>query len=686
MTDQSEDTTHAAEDGLLNRRAYLRLTSAAGVIGVGSAAFAGNAGATDTEPQRTLTIEGSSGGSRYRFSVGGDLNKSTAMNASINSNDDLSGNTADGSVAKSGRDSYAFSGEVTGFSTGGDPLLYLNGEPLTDTLTIEDIPEDRRTNYELRVDGEVLKSTAMSASINGNDEITPRDDPYSVSQRIGEEALAGETYALGGVNNGKDSYVVSGEITGFHADGNVTVYLNGEEVAEPARFVRTTLTFESIDGDYASYDFATSGDITKSKFMGATINDNDTMESGGADGAVTGNGRDSYAFTGEITDFSGSDNLRVYLNREEIDKSTLSGGSKFKNTLTIEGNGGRTDYDFAVEGTVKANYGIGDEDTIEGKTATGAVTSGQDSYTFTGDIASFRTEGDGSFTTYLNGNEVDPVTLGETQTTPDADQLPNEVSIRALTNARTEYGIGVSGTLATGDRTNTWSGDNAAYEYARGWVAGKGLDNYKFSGEIRTLTDFETFQIDIDRQNQTIDIEDFDSGGQTNYEIMVSGGMTATSSSSEDSVSGGTATGGINGGTDVYEFTGDIFELTIKDAFTVKPTYKPQTEDIIVANRDDVEHTFSIEAVDTSGSSDQTIMQEDVTVASNEQTTYATVLPVGKESRLDVTLEDGQSASRDATVVGDFPLIYGMRAQVVSEGMGILPEHVDLGPNERRVF
>ena len=445
------------------------------MIGVGSSAVVGNAAAADTEPKRTLTIEGTGSTAHYRFSVSGELNKSTAMGASING-DDLSGSTADGAVG-GGKDSYAFSGELTSYSVDNDVRLYLNGEPLTDTITIEDIPEDRRTNYELRVDGEVLKSPAMSASINGNDEITPRNDPESVEDQTGEKALAGETYALGGVNDGKDSYVVSGDITGFHADGNVTVYLNGEEIADPSQFVRTTLTFESTSGT-SSYDFSTSGDITKSKAMGATIDNGDTAGSGSASGAV-GGGRDSYAFTGEITEFSGDDTLRVYLNREEIDAATLSGGTKFKNTLTIDGNGGWTEYRFAVEGALEENYGLGDADSIEGKSASGGVTSGQDSYTFTGDISSFSIETDGSFKTYLNGNEVDPVTLGETQTTPDADQLPNEVSIRELTDARTEYGIGVSGTLATGDRSNTWSGDNASYEYARGWVSGGGLDNYK---------------------------------------------------------------------------------------------------------------------------------------------------------------------------------------------------------------
>jgi len=249
--------------------------------------------------------------------------------------------------------------------------------------------------------------------------------------------------------------------------------------------------------------------------------------------------------------------------------ATLSAEPQFENTLTVEGKGGRTDYRFAVEGELEENYGIGDADSISGKTAEGAVTGGQDSYTFSGDIASFSIETDGEFATYLNGSEVDPETLGETQTTPDADQLPNEVSVRALTNARTEYGIGVSGTLATGDRSNTWSGDNASYEYARGWVSDEGLDNYTFSGEIRTLTDFDSIQIDINREDEEIIITNTGDYEQTGYEIEVSGSLEAYDAG-PSSIGGGSATGTVNQGTDVYGFSGDVQKIEIKGAIRVK--------------------------------------------------------------------------------------------------------------------
>ena len=679
----SREWRRVRRSGLVGRRDYLRLAGAAGVAGVGVSTLAGQATANATL-SRTLTIEGSGTRADYNFSVGGEVTKSTAMGAATSSEDTISGQDVSGAVGASGRDSYAFTEELTAFNTTGDPFLYLNGEPLTDTLVVEDINEGRTTNYEIRVDGEVLKSTAMASDINASDEITPRNDPDSVSKEIDGEALAGETYVFGGVYGGRDSYVVSGEITGFHADGDVNVYLNGELVEKPGQFIRNTLTFESTDGNRAEYEFSVSGDLAKSTWLGATINDNDTVDHGSATGFMT-DGRDSYVFTGEIMEFTGDPNLRVFLNGEVIDAAALSREAQFENTLTIDGGGGRTEYRLIVEGDLAENYGLTQEDSINGKVADGAVGSGQESYTFSGDISKFEYSTDGAFTTILNGQEVDPETLGRTQTVPEAEDLPNSVAITGIGADRKEYGVSVTGMVSVDESEDTSTGDNPAGSFARGFVT-SGTDEYRFTGQIESITDYETFQVDIDYGARRIDIESFD-GTQTDYEILFSGDLDPTSSiSNEDSISGGRATGAVADGTDTYEFTGEFFELTIQNQLTVEPTYKPHIDDIMVTNRDDIEHTFRLKAVDTSGSSEQTIMEEDITVASNEKTTYQTVFPVGKESRLDVTLDDSRSASRSATVVSESPLLYGLEVIATTEAMGVVPRHMDLGLNERRVF
>lgn len=571
-TTDTNNKSSPKRQAVVSRRDYLRLASAAGVTGVGMSALGRRVRAADHQPKRVLTIEATGPTANYNFAVDGSVTHSEAMGATVGG-DDISGNEVHGHVAGSGRDSWAFTGELQRFSVDNEVLFYLNGEPLTDIVTIEDINEGRTTNYELRVDGEVLKSTAMSATIDASDEITPRDDPSAIEPNLlSGEPLAGETFVFGGVYGGTDSYAISGKPTGFVADGNVKVFLNGERVT-PGNFRRNTLTFEGT-GTYADYEFSVSGDLTKSTWMNATISDEDNVSGGSATGAVT-NGRDSYAFTGEITDFRADDSLIVYLNSERIDADDLGREPRFENTLSIDGIDGRTDYRFGVEGTLEENYGLTSEDSIEGKTATGAVGSGTDSYTFSGDVSMFDADTTGSFRTILNGEEVDPETLAATQTTPDAEDLPNGVSIRALTNARTEYGFGVTGVVATGDRANTWSGDNSSYEYARGWIAGGGLDSYRFAGEIATFTDFDSIQIDINHEKEHIVISNTGKYEQTGYEISVSGDLEAYQTNSNDSVDGGTAVGQVNKGTDVYGFTGAVEKIVIDEAFEAEITRYP---------------------------------------------------------------------------------------------------------------
>lgn len=73
-----------------------------------------------------LTIAGTGSRAEYTFSTSGTLRRTRANGATINSNDTHRGSTATGQVG-SGRDSYKFSGEITGSSLSGDAAAYLNG-------------------------------------------------------------------------------------------------------------------------------------------------------------------------------------------------------------------------------------------------------------------------------------------------------------------------------------------------------------------------------------------------------------------------------------------------------------------------------------------------------------------------------------------------------------------------------
>lgn len=109
-------TNHSNQDSsetdhFLGRRAYLRLTGAAGVTGVGMSALGGQVSAADHQPKRTLTIEATRSSANYQFSVNSGVTHSEAMGATVGG-DDINGNDVDGHVAGTGRDSYAFTGKV----------------------------------------------------------------------------------------------------------------------------------------------------------------------------------------------------------------------------------------------------------------------------------------------------------------------------------------------------------------------------------------------------------------------------------------------------------------------------------------------------------------------------------------------------------------------------------------------
>jgi hypothetical protein len=80
----------------LDRRSYLKLVSGAAITGGGSATLPAVRGAGALN--RTLTIEDTGTLTNYEFTVKGDLAKSTAMGASLNGNNTISGHTATGQL------------------------------------------------------------------------------------------------------------------------------------------------------------------------------------------------------------------------------------------------------------------------------------------------------------------------------------------------------------------------------------------------------------------------------------------------------------------------------------------------------------------------------------------------------------------------------------------------------------
>jgi hypothetical protein len=387
MTDINDRKRESERENSSTRRNYLRAVGAVSVSSLGVPAFA-DRGKADSSLPNVLTIEGSNVGASYKFTVSGDVEKSTANGASINRNDEISGTTVTGEV-EDGTDSYGFSGELTDIQVDGDATVYRNGEQLqllSNILSIEGSGSE--ANYEFTVSGDVEKSTANGASINRNDEIS------------------GST-VTGEVIDGSDSYAFSDELIDIQVDGDATVYRNGEQI----QLLSNVLTIEG-SGSEATYEFTVSGDVEKSTANGASINRNDEISGSTVTGEVIDKA-DSYTFSGELTDIQVDGDATVYRNGEQL--------QLLSNILTIEGSGSEANYEFTVSGDVEKSTAngasINRNDEISGSTVTGEVIDGSDSYGFSGEITRFDLYGDANV--YLNNKKADPDSLGNEEESTD---------------------------------------------------------------------------------------------------------------------------------------------------------------------------------------------------------------------------------------------------------------------------
>ncbi|HET7324126.1 MAG TPA: S8 family serine peptidase [Halococcus sp.] len=351
-----------------------------------------------------------------------------------------------------------------------------------------------------------------------------------------EDSITGST-ATGAVGPGRDSYSFSGEIIDYEQDGDATVYLDGEEI-DPAQLPLHSLVIDG-DGSRTDYTLTVSGDL-----IGESLTHEDSISGSTATGAV-GPGRDSYRFSGEITDYEQNGDATVFLDGERVDPEQLR-----SRTLAIDGDGSRTDYTFTVSGDLTGES-LTREDSISGSTATGAVGPGRDSYRFSGDILDFSMTGDA--TVYLDGEQADPATL-----------LPHTLAIDG-DGSRTDYSFSVSGTLEGESLTHE---DSISGSTATGAV-GPGRDSYFFSGEV---IDFEmdgdaTVYLDGEVATgapfltNTLVIDG--DGSRTDYRFSVSGDLKGESLTQEDSITGSTATGAVGPGRDSYSFSGELIELDV---------------------------------------------------------------------------------------------------------------------------
>lgn len=103
-------------------------------------------------------------------------------------------------------------------------------------------------------------------------------------------------------------------------------------------------------------------------------------------------------------------------------------------------------------------------------------------------------------------------------------------------------------------------------------------------------------------------------------------------------------------------------------------------DDLNVKNNDEVERTFDVTVYNTSGSTEQPVFSQQVTADVRELISFENVFPRGKESRLDVHIDDGRTASATASIVGTHPKRFGMEVKATSDFVDAHLQHVDPGP------
>jgi hypothetical protein len=396
------------------RRSVLEKGGAAGV-GALTLGVLGSGMATAQTATRRVDITSHFAPSRatYLFAVDGNINE---LGDNPEDHIEPGGTVAHGVVA-GGTDSYEVNGDITALDAGSAIDIAIDGSPidpsefLDDTITIEG-PDEGRAEYDLVVDGALVQSQAYNATIDPND---------TISEHTGAHGQVGY--------NGRDSYAISGSVVEVptasgmvvdfdisNADGAVSVYLNGDEIAPNTLPAATGAgkrhTFEiSGDGGRVDYQLTVSGYLEGSRLTGEDsiepVGSADEEVSGGsvsgsvATGAVSG-GTDTYRFRGSVTSLSLSNDTTLTFDGEDVDPSRYH-----DHTLTIAGTGSHADYTFIVDGAVASRRGLTGEDSIDVKNSRveGAVARGSDEYLYDGTIENF--EMNGTADVYIDGKQVD---------------------------------------------------------------------------------------------------------------------------------------------------------------------------------------------------------------------------------------------------------------------------------------
>jgi hypothetical protein len=306
---------------------------------------------SDPEPSpgtpHDLIVDGSldSTSASYDFSVTGDV---TTM-------DDPQGDNASGSTASGGvggyKDGYEFSGDVSTLNVEvGDGYISANVDRANREITFQAGSNADYIHYTATVSGDITPKSGIDGGDNIND--------------------AGDSVSGGVADGATEVFSYTGELELLDLDDSTCII----DVTRSH-----VLTIDDIDDDGATADYSLSvtGSLEQTDAYDATVDSNDSVSGGSASGQVT-NGRDSYRFTGEITDFSVDADIDALIDGDEIITDSLG-----HNVINMNGTGDAQEYQFSVVGGAGAYDGTSGSDTVSDRTISGTVWDGStDSYDY----------------------------------------------------------------------------------------------------------------------------------------------------------------------------------------------------------------------------------------------------------------------------------------------------------------
>ncbi|WP_224332702.1 hypothetical protein [Haloprofundus halobius] len=203
------------------------LAGSAATLGSLSVLTGGAGARTSTRILAVVNATGD-GPAKYRFSVDGDVEKTTETGgapngfASLNDDDRLTETTAEGRV-HGGADAYRISGSLTSLVVEGGAGVYVDGEEIDagDYPSPSVLAMTGDGEYTFSADGSVAKTI-----LTGGADVPPAS--LNDADTVDGTDVSGSTFG------GTDAYVVDGELTEFDPADGLTAFLDGEEYTGPS--------------------------------------------------------------------------------------------------------------------------------------------------------------------------------------------------------------------------------------------------------------------------------------------------------------------------------------------------------------------------------------------------------------------------------------------------------------------